>query len=222
MAGAEVPAGAAGDRAGDEVLRRRPARCAGRRPGPAARPWPRRTSTRCRACSACPPRAPAARRPSLPSQTTSTACRTASPAGCPPLTTTAPGAEVAQRASGRVLVGAAADGWAEQHLGLAQVRRDHGGVREQASRGSAVSASGSSRRSPLDETITGSTTRWGSRPGGGQRGDRLDDLGGGQHAGLDRGHRQVVEHGGDLGDHERRSVRRARRVRRRCSARSAR
>ena len=50
--------------------------------------------------------------------------------------------------------------------------------------------------------MTGSTTSCGSRPGRGQLGDRPDDLRGGQHAGLDRGHRQVVEHRLDLGQHE--------------------
>ena len=58
--------------------------------------------------------------------------------------------------------------------------------------------SGSMRRCPLEETRTGSTTSWGSRPARGQVGHHADDGGGGEHPGLHPAHGEVVEHGLDL------------------------
>ena len=55
----------------------------------------------------------------------------------------------------------------------------------------------------MDDTRTGSTTSWGSSPPAARSATAVDDVGRGQHAGLDAAHVEVVEHRLDLLAHER-------------------
>ena len=122
---------------------------------------------------------------------------------CPPLTSTTRGPELEDPPRRRPHVVQRGDAHPGQHLRLGNVRRDDAGRAAAARDRIAAMAASSSSRSPPLATITGSTTRCGRSKAPDRRGDRLDDRGVRQHAGLDRVGADVADHRFDLRDDQR-------------------